>query len=287
MQEYIYMRFLLVNGKMLECKDFVFSEELIDAQNIINTKVWFGYGGIPLFDVNVGLIIKQCDQLSVSLPDELNDLRELTRITKRMLNKNKFYRSGHITIKIIHSSSAINSIITATPFKEFVFPFSEAGLLVQWSGIKKYTGNKINRLPFFNERLWQAALAEVSDRPVQQVVILNEQGFVSECAFGNIYMIAGNELITPSFQAGCHENTLRPLVLQAAGNAGLQIYERNFISKEMLLNADEVFIASEAIGLNWIMGIDSIRYIHYYSKVINEELNRILKNMAVAMHSVI
>ena len=281
------MKFLLVDGKMLEWKDIVLTEELIDAQHLITQKIWFGYGGIPLFEENVKQVTDQCEQLSIAIPNELNDKRELARITKRMLNKNKFYRSGLISIKILTFNSSVHTIISSRPFQEFIFPYSESGLLVKFSGIKKYAGNKLNRFLFFNQRLWQASIAELSDKQFQQVVILNDQGFVCESAFSNIFIVAGDELITPSLQSGCHENTLRSVVLQASEKTGLRISERNFISKEMLLTADEVFIASEETGLKWIMGIETIRYIHYYSKEINEEVNKLLKNKAILMHPVI
>jgi len=281
------MKFLLVDGKMLEWNNVVLAEELIDSQHLITQKVWFGYGGIPLFEENVNQVIDQCEQLSIAIPPELKDKRELARITKRMLNKNKFYRSGLISIKILVSTSSVHTIISGNPFHEFIFPFSESGLLVKFSGIKKYAGNSLTRFLFFNERLWQASIAELNDKQFQQTVILNEQGYVCESAFNNIYMVAGDELITPSLQSGCHNNTIRPVVLKASEKTGLRISERNFITKEMLLTADEVFIASEETGLNWILGIETIRYIHYFSKEINVEINQLLKSKAISMHPVI
>jgi branched-subunit amino acid aminotransferase/4-amino-4-deoxychorismate lyase len=275
------MKFFIVDGKIAERKDIVLSDEYIDMQFRLSQKIWYGYGGIPLFPENINLLEYQSEILNIPFPKEFQNKSELFRLVKRMLNKNKFYRSGHVHLQVIAGKPSIHTLVTCTAFQEFIFPFSEEGLLVNVSKHRKYSLNTINRMSFNSERLWYTALAEIYNTPYQQSIILNEMDMVCEVAFNNLFLITENELVTPSFKSGCHENAIRPFVLEAAGNLGLKVSEKANVTAEELLNADELFYASEVSGIQWILGIGNQRYIHFYSKRINEELNVLLKGKAL------
>lgn len=276
------MRFLIADGKVVEKEKFHFYEELTGSQPGLNQEMWYGYGGIPLFNENISLLKVQAESLKMTFPEEFQNTRELFRLVKRMLNKNKYYRSGHVLFQLFTGKSSIHTLVTSTAFTDFTFPFSEEGLLMRFSTLKKYSFNKLNRLSFFNERLWQASLAEIHDPQVTQSVILNENDYVCECAFANLFMMVGNELATPSVESGSCVKALRPLLMEAAARIGLKVTEKAFISKEYLLNADELFCASESSGIQWVLGIENQRFIHYFSQRINEELNTLLKIKAAS-----
>lgn len=280
-REYYAMRFFFVDGKIVEKKDILLSEDFTDVQFRLSQKMWYGYGGIPLFAENINLLESQAAALNIKFPKEFQNKRELYRLIKRMLNKNKLYRSGHVHLQIISGIHAIHTLATCTSFTEFIFPFSDDGLLVNFSRHKKYSLNALNRLPFFGEWLWQLVLAEVQDTQFHQSVILNEKDLVCESAYNNLFIIANNELTTPSFLSGCHENTLRHEVLEASKKLGLKVAEKSSITANDLMSADELFFASESSGIQWILGIENQRFIHYYSRIIHDELNVLLKGKAI------
>lgn len=271
------MRFIILDGKILEKKDVLLPEEFTKNRLAMSQKMWYGYGGIPLFPENMDLLRTQAVVLKLPFPADFENNRELFRLIKRMLNKNRFYRSGHVHMQIFYGKDSIHTLVSSTTFSEFAFPFSEEGILAAFSTQKKFTPNVMNRMPFFNERLWQTALSEIIDTPFHQSIILNEKDSACECAFSSLYFISGNELITPSYRSGCHENALRRLVIEAAEKLGLKTNEAAFISQDEILEADEIFCASEEWGIQWILGIEQQRFIHYYSEKIAEELNVLLK----------
>ena len=274
------MRFIIVDGKIIEKKEVVLTEEITNNRFTLSQKMWYGYGGIPLFTENIELLKQQAAVLKTPFPSEFGDNRELFRLIKRMLNKNRFYRSGHIHLQIFYGNDSIHTLVSCTTFTGFTFPFSEEGLLGAFSTQKKFTQNAMNRLPFFNERLWQGALAEIQGTPFKQSIILNDRDSAWECAFCSLFIVSQNELITPSHLSGCHENALRRFVIEAAVNLGLKPNEAAFISPDEILEADEIFCASEEFGIQWILGVEQQRFIHYYSEKIAEELDLLLKAKA-------
>ncbi len=274
------MRFITADGKIIEKINYSLPELFYGKRTDISQQIWYGYGGIPLFYENLNLLKLQAEVLGISFPSEFENQRELFRLIKRMLNKNRFYRSGHILLQLFSDGATVHSLVYSTAFTGFTFPINEDGVLATISSQKKYTPNSMNRWSFFNEKLWQAALTEKKDTPIQQAIIMNEKDSACEAAGSSFFIIAGNELKTPSYRTGCHENALRNSVLEAAVKLGLKTSESAFLSREEIFEADEVFCASESTGVQWIMGIENQRYIHYFSVRIAEEINLLLKSKA-------
>ena len=274
------MRFFIADGKIVEKKNALLLDDYIIPGLRLTQNIWYGYGGIPLFSDNLNLLKKRADLLKISFPPEFNNTRELFRLVKRMLNKNKLYRSGYVHLQIIKNAGSIHTVATCSAVNGFTLPFSEEGLLMSFSGQKKYTSNPETHFDLVNEPLWESALAELKDSRFNQTIILNDRNYVCECPYGNLYMRATNTLITPSRMSGCHENALRSLVFEAACIMGLKIVEEPELTKEMLLEADELFSASEEYGFHWVLGINDQRFVHYYSRIINEQVNILLRQKA-------
>ena len=239
--------------------------------------MWYGYGGIPLFSENIELLINQIDLLNIPCPALLKNNRELFRIIKRMLNKNKFYRSGFIHFQLFWNKKDFNIIISSEAFKTFDFPIAEKGILVNYSELKKQSKNTLNRFSFYNETFWNVASAQIGETSFQNSILFNENNFVCECISSNIYFISDNELLTPAIETGCYEDTLRKTILELAGQLNLRIVETATLKKEDVFKMNELFITGEESGIQWILGVENKRFIHHYSEIIHEKLNDFLK----------
>jgi branched-subunit amino acid aminotransferase/4-amino-4-deoxychorismate lyase len=270
MSNKITMEFLIVNGKLAGKDEINLNHILTESTFRLSQKVWYGYGGIPLFTENVEQIKNQAEALRLPFPGEFENRRELFRLTKRMLNKNKFYRSGYIHFQLFWNKNQVQTLITANAFEIFDFPHNQAGLLVTISSQKKYTQNKYNRFPFFNETLWESGMGEIRQTPFQQVIFMNERNAICEGLRANIFLVKENVLLTPALSTGCYEDVLRSFILEAAGKLELNISENNQVSKRDILESNELFLASETSGIQWILGIENKRFLHYYSKKIHE-----------------
>ena len=272
------MEFLIANGKVAEKDEINLNHILTEPSYRLLQKVWYGYGGIPLFAENLEQIKNQAEALHLPFPKEFENQRELYRLTKRMLNKNRFYRSGYIYFQFYWTKNQVQTLITANVFEEFNFLHNDAGLLVTFSSQKKHTQNTCNQFPFFNETIWEFGMGEIRQTPFQQVIFLNEKNAICEGVRSNIFLVKGNELITPSISSGCYEDVLRPVILETAKNSGLKVAEPETIEKPILFEMDEIFFASEASGVQWVLGIENKRYLHFYSKILKEKIDEFLKS---------
>lgn len=270
-------RFLIYNGKIVEKEEptllHFFNSETIK----ITRKIWYGYGGIPLLNENIDLLTMQVEMLRLPVPAFLKDKRELFRITKRMLNKNRLYRSGFVYFQIFWNNNGYNFLVTSHPANTFDFPISDRGILLNYSAVLKHSGNEFNHFPVFNESMWQAAIAQNRDTLFQNAILLNEKNAICECVSANIYMIQKNEVLTPAMSSGCFEDTIRPIIIELMKDLGFNITESRNLMHDNVIQSDELFIASEETGIQWILGVENKRFVHEHSVVIHKKLNEFLK----------
>lgn len=271
------MDFLIYNGKIKKKEEVNLSAILYNGVFSLKNKVWYGFGGIPLFYENIDLIKRQAEVLNLPLPPLFGNTRELYRITKRLLNKNKFYRSGYIHIYIFRNGAASDLLITSSAFPVFDFPFSDEGKLIAFSSQKKHSQNDFNRFVFFNETLWHTTLTKLQDTHFQNAVLTNQKDVVCECAFSNIYLIRNKQFITPALNTGCFNDALRPLMLETARILKFKVIESDSLLPNDLKDFDEIFLASEQQGIQWVMGVENKRFLHRHSTKIYEKLNEFLK----------
>lgn len=269
--------FIVFDGKVQGKDEVNLTSLLLNGSFVISQKFWFGYGGIPLFSENIGLLSRQMEILQLPLPEMLNNEWELFRLTKRMLNKNKFYRSGLVFLQIFMKGEEAQIIVTSEADEQFRFPFHENGIFLNFSPIRKQAPPELSRFPYFNLPLWKAAGAGLRGSVFQNSVLLNENNQICECIGANLFMMKGNTLITPALETGCFEDLLRNLILEIAGQLKIKVLESGKISKEEMLNMNEIFIASEESGIQWILGIENKRFVHHFSEIIYEQLDRRLK----------
>uniref|UniRef100_UPI0032173031 aminotransferase class IV n=1 Tax=uncultured Draconibacterium sp. TaxID=1573823 RepID=UPI0032173031 len=275
------MNFIIINGQVISKQEANLTEFLWDEPLIMSQKVWFGFGGIPLFHENIGSIERQLNTFNLSLPPLFKNKRELFRLTKRMLNKNKFYRSGFVNYQFFISGQTINSLITCKAFPEFEYTFPKSGLLLDFSEVKKNSLSVTARYKIHNETLWEAAKSNAAKKGWQGSVLLNEKENICEGLGTNIFMVKDDVLVTPSLDSGCYEDTFRRVILELAKSFKLKIIETPAIKKEHLFSMDEVFFASEEQGIKWILGVESKRFVHEYSDEIHYKLNTFLKEKII------
>ncbi len=86
---------------------------------------------------------------------------------------------------------------------------------------------------------------------------LNSQGFVSEGAGENLFLVQGGVLYTPPVAASILAGLTRDTVIKLAESLGMQVVEQN-IPREWLYIADEVFLTGSAAEITPVRSVDRI-----------------------------
>ena len=110
----------------------------------------------------------------------------------------------------------------------------------------------IKSLNYLNNIL---AKIEANNAGVEEAVMLNAQGFVAECTADNIFIVKGNQLLTPPLSAGALYGITRGVVMEMARESSMDVSEPN-LTRYDLFNADECFLTGTGAELIPVVKID-------------------------------
>jgi branched-chain amino acid aminotransferase len=88
-----------------------------------------------------------------------------------------------------------------------------------------------------------------------EAILLNPQGYVSECTGENIFVVKGGRLITPPLAAGALDGITRDSVWTIARDLGYEVVEENLLRSD-LYTADEAFLTGTAAEVVPIRSVD-------------------------------
>jgi branched-chain amino acid aminotransferase len=86
---------------------------------------------------------------------------------------------------------------------------------------------------------------------------LSTDGYISEGAGENLFLVQGGKLFTPPVAASILSGITRDTVCKLADTLGLQVLEQN-IPRELLYIADEVFLTGTAAEITPVRSVDKI-----------------------------
>jgi len=88
-----------------------------------------------------------------------------------------------------------------------------------------------------------------------EALMLNHQGFVSECTGDNIFVVKDGELFTPPLHAGILEGITRNLVIELAQAAGITVHQVDMTRHDLYV-ADECFLTGTAAEVIAVVKLD-------------------------------
>lgn len=110
----------------------------------------------------------------------------------------------------------------------------------------------IKSLNYLNNIL---AKIEANNSGCEEAIMLNAEGFVSECTGDNLFMVRAGQLFTPPLSAGALYGITRGVVMEMAREEGLTVSEPN-LTRYDLFNADECFLTGTGAELIPVVSID-------------------------------
>jgi branched-chain amino acid aminotransferase len=99
------------------------------------------------------------------------------------------------------------------------------------------------------------ALSEAHRQGADDALLLNTQGHVAEAATANIFLIAGDEILTPSLESGCLPGITRRKIIDLARARNWSLRECR-IEPDFLKNADAVWVTSSLRGAVAVASLD-------------------------------
>ena len=93
------------------------------------------------------------------------------------------------------------------------------------------------------------------DSGVQETILHNSDGIITEASSCNVFMVKDNAIFTPPLDNQLLPGITRQIALEAFNRAGLAVEEKWF-TKEDLFNADEVWLTSSSKEIAPVIEVD-------------------------------
>lgn len=110
----------------------------------------------------------------------------------------------------------------------------------------------IKSLNYLNNIL---AKIEANNGGCEEAIMLNNEGYVAECTGDNIFLIKGQEMLTPPLSAGALYGITRGVVMDLARASGLRVSEPN-LTRYDVFNADECFLTGTGAEVVPVVKVD-------------------------------
>ena len=148
----------------------------------------------------------------------------------------------------IEQTLQISTFISAPQVKTRAFFSRKIRLFpTVWSGCKT-----LNALPYV------LANQERAEAKMDEVILLDYRGFLSEAGSSNLFWRKGGEYFTPSLECSCLNGVARKVILEELILLELPIKVGDFLPEE-LLDADQVWV-SNVTGISYLAQIDQKEY---------------------------
>ncbi len=106
-----------------------------------------------------------------------------------------------------------------------------------------------------------------------EVIFLNESGYLSEGSMSNIFIIKNNKIFTPDINQGLLPGIIRNFIVKR-----YNVIEKK-ITLEELFNADEIFITNSILGIMKISKIENkILVENKLTNIIREEYSQMIES---------
>ena len=181
--------------------------------------------------------------------------------------KNKIKKSCYIRPVYFVGDYGINLHVTPkapTSVAIFTFPFgnlfNKNGITTKIVSWRKFSDNSTPTQAKMGGNYLNSIIAtqEAKRDGVDEAILLDHNGDVSEASGENIFIVRNGQLITPSLASSALEGITRDSIIKLAKDLDLDVAQRA-ISKSELMISEEIFLTGTAAEVTPVIKIDHIQ----------------------------
>ncbi len=136
----------------------------------------------------------------------------------------------------------------------------------------KKSQNALSSIKSSNSAVYVMAGIYKKLNSLDECILLNEQGVITEAISSNIFAVKNGVLYTSPLSDGCVNGVMRKKIIEIAQANRIAVYEIS-IMQNVLLGADELFLTNAINGIRWVETYKQKKYTNNTSKKLIEKLN--------------
>ncbi|WP_299581328.1 hypothetical protein [uncultured Sunxiuqinia sp.] len=231
---------------------------------------------LPFWNKQLELIHLKFKLLNEPLPDMLKeDGKELKRQIERTLIKNKLFRGAHIQVYFFRKNQHISLLIKTETTNKPDESLNSNGLTIDIFDKIRKSCSTLSALDFGSAPFWEIVKSAQTPPATDELLLLNAEDCILEAPGKNIYALIGNTLLTPAPKSGAYIDPSQHLLPIICEKMGLEMLAVERLKKEILFQAEELFLVSVLHGIEWVKAFRHKRYFNKTTKQIHQEFNKL------------
>lgn len=199
---------------------------------------------------------------------------------EELLRRNKTGADARLRLTVFRDAGGLYSptgnkmayVLESQKLDESQYTINAKGLIIDVFDEIPKPVNILSNLKTCNALIYVLAGIFKNQNALDEVLVLNQNGFLCESMSSNVFVVYDRKLYTPALNEGCIAGVMRQVVMRLAKENGIELVEAQ-INPEILNEADEVFLTNAGRGIQWVMGYNNKRYFNEVSRFLNEKLN--------------
>ena len=224
-------------------------------------------------------IIKATKILKLNLPDFFS-LEFLKNQISGLLTRRKLFQAARIKLTIyrtgegyyIPNSNSSDILIEAFYLGKGPYELNSEGIIIGIYDEMHKPKSIYSSIKSINAQFYIMAGIFAKENRFDDVLLLNEEGFIIEATSSNIFVVKGKTIITPNLTMGCVEGIMRDQIISIAQQLGYKVLYNNITPKD-LLNMDELFLTNAIVGVKYVSGYKNKRFFKRTASKLMHELN--------------
>ncbi len=146
-------------------------------------------------------------------------------------------------------------VITAAPFTGYDKSLYEKGMSAITLAGYRFSHNPLNRIKSTSYQLSALARRKAATTGCDEAILMNEQGYVTEGSYTNVFAIREEKIYTPPVVDGLLPGIMRGFVIKTATQAGHSVLQRS-IYVDDIYRMDELFLTNSLMEIMPLVKID-------------------------------
>lgn len=202
--------------------------------------------------------------------------------TEELVYRNKTGPNARVRLTVFRDAEGLYSpasnklgyALEVTKINEAGYSTNNKGLIVDVFDEVTKPINLLSNSKTCNSLVYVLAGIFKNQHSLDEVLILNQNGFLCESMSSNLFVVYDKQIYTPALNEGCIAGVMRNVTMRLAKENDLAITEAQ-INPAILNEAEEVFLTNAGKGIQWVMGYNKKRYFNEVSKFLIEKLNQL------------
>lgn len=266
-------QFVTENTSILSASNrgFKYGDSFFETMLMVN-------GKLQLPDLHADRINATMKALKMDGASLLDDYF-LKQKTAELFKKNRMHGNARFRLTIFRAGQGLYApethrveyALEVKSLTESTYELNKKGLIIDvYDDIPKPINvlsnfKTTNALPFVMAAIYQ------KQHKLDDVFVVNQNGFLCESTTSNIFVVYQNQIYTPALAEGCVAGVMRNAVISLAKQLDLPIIEAQ-INPKILVEAEEVFVTNAVRGIRWVMGYGRKRYFNEVARMLSAKL---------------